>query len=185
MKLTVSQVIVLVCGCLTAGGPVVVQSMSPHEVQLTVLIVGAISQVSACILALFHTSPADAPVLKAWSDLVARHAAKAAGVVSCFLLCALVGGCAWLKTSLPKIDADVEAALPIACEVIELADPSQGQLICAIIDEAGNIVGDGFTLTEKLEDAKAFAAKHPSLAALVRKANAKLIHVSAAADEAI
>jgi hypothetical protein len=85
-----------------------------------------------------------------------------------------LASCAWLKSNLPTIEADLLAACPIACDVVTVADPSQATLACAIISDAGDIIQQLSTITGPAADIKTEAAKHPSLAAIkAKKAAAK------------
>ena len=57
--------------------------------------------------------------------------------------------------------------IPIACDVVEVADPSVAGLVCAILDDAGGIVRQLPTITGPTDVIRSEAAKRPSLKALV------------------
>lgn len=168
-KTTVGQVVAIICALISAAGPLVVHSLTPGEVGTTTLVLGAVGQVCACVLALFQTSPADMHWQAKLHDILKRESAKSATVVGGVLLALSLCGCAWLKSDAPTIEKDVIAVLPLACDVFEAVDPAQATIVCAIVDASGNILKQVVSIVEPKDQAVAFAKKFPSLSALKSK----------------
>ena len=135
----------------------------------------AVASVAACIVGLLKVStPKDAAALERCAQLHAslptNSAAKtplgrALWPVAGACVCLALSGCA--SAQLATVEADILAGLPIACDVVEVADPSVAGLVCAILDDAGGIVRQLPTITGPTDVIRSEAAKRPSLKALV------------------
>lgn len=81
-------------------------------------------------------------------------------------VCLALSGCAASALG-AAVESDILAGIPIACDVVEVADPSLASLACAILDDAGGIVRQLPVVTGPAAAVRAEAAKRPGLKALV------------------
>ncbi len=90
--------------------------------------------------------------------------AKTIGLPLACLLClaAAVSGCSWLKSDAAAIEAAIVAGLPIACDVVAVADPAVATLVCELLDDSGNIITQLPIVSGPAADIRAI--KHPTLA---------------------
>lgn len=135
----------------------------------------AVASVAACIVGLLKVStPKDAAALakcaQLHADLPTNNAAKtplgrALWPVAGACVCLALSGCS--AASAAAVESDILAGIPIACDVVEVADPSLASLACAILDDAGGIVRQLPVVTGPAAAVRAEAAKRPGLKALV------------------
>ena len=62
-----------------------------------------------------------------------------------------------------KIVSAIEATAPIACDAVAGVDPSVMTIVCAVIDDADQILVPLTPVTAPAASARAFVAIHPSL----------------------
>lgn len=153
--------IVAVLTSVSLLGPVwsPVQALVPPGVSREVQLV--IGWAGAAVLWL-SASP-----LTAWLAATAALKAKVARGIAGLSCLALLGlsGCL-TPAQLVTIESDINAVLPLACDVVTEVDPSGGTIACAIIDALGNIISAVQTRpVSSPAAAAAFVAKHPALPA--------------------
>ena len=172
----------ILCSIITTSAVFWLARLSGSQVSELASIAGtvggiatAVASVAACIVGLLKVStPKDAAALERCAqlhaDLPTNSAAKtplgrALWPVAGACVCLALSGCA--AAQLATVEADILAGLPIACDVVEVADPSVAGLVCAILDDAGGIVRQLPTITGPTDVIRSEAAKRPSLKALV------------------
>lgn len=83
-----------------------------------------------------------------------------------------VQGCAALsdvESAIVKIDS----TLPLACEIVTLADPTQAQAVCSVIDSVGNIIADVPPIVSDVSSIALYVQAHPMTPAVKAKRAAK------------
>ena len=181
-KLDFAHYATILCSIITTSAVFWLARLSGSQVSELASIAGtvggiatAVASVAACIVGLLKVStPKDAAALakcaRLHADLPTNNAAKtplgrALWPVAGACVCLALSGCA--AAQLATVEADILAGLPIACDVVEVADPSVAGLVCAILDDAGGIVRQLPTITGPTDVIRSEAAKRPSLKALV------------------
>ena len=182
-KLDFAHYATILCSILTTSAVFWLARLSGSQVSELASIAGtvggiatAVASVAACIVGLLKVStPKDAAALekcaRLHADLPTNNAAKtplgrALWPVAGACVCLALSGCA-AASSVAAVESDILAGLPIACDVVEVADPSVAGLVCAILDDAGGIVRQLPTITGPTDVIRSEAAKRPSLKALV------------------
>ena len=173
--MTKQSILALVFAIIALAGPMVAQALSPSTVTLVVSICGIVGAIAAHVASALQPNAAQVELMKAARlahDVPSASAgvrailAKAIPLPLIVLAMALVGCTA---SQVATIEGYVLAGLPIACDVVEVADPSAAGLICAILDDAGGIVRQLPTITGPADAIKAEAAKRPSLKAMMAR----------------
>ncbi len=181
-KLDFAHYATILCSIITTSAVFWLARLSGSQVSELASIAGtvggiatAVASVAACIVGLLKVStPKDAAALakcaRLHADLPTNNAAKtplgrALWPVAGACVCLALSGCA--AASVAAVESDILAGIPIACDVVEVADPSLASLACAILDDAGGIVRQLPVVTGPAAAVRAEAAKRPSLKALV------------------